>query len=63
LRGDLQYVRKIGSFSRLSKANEEACERAVDEVTRRRARRLASLVTWAPPKARQMEAARARARA
>jgi len=59
----LQYVRKISGFSKPSQANAEAFEKAVDEVTRVSAALLDSLVTSAPPKDREVEAAKARARA
>jgi hypothetical protein len=59
----LQYVRKISGFTKPSQANAEAFERAVDDVTRISARLLGELVTAAPPKDREVEAARARARA
>ena len=59
----LQYVRKISGFTKPSKANEEAFERAVDEVTAISTRLLSELVTNAPPKNREVEAAKARARA
>ena len=59
----LQYVRKISGFTKPSKANEEAFERAVDAVTAVSSELLASLVTSAPPKDREVEAAKARARA
>ncbi|HZB34992.1 MAG TPA: DUF2277 domain-containing protein [Gaiellaceae bacterium] len=59
----LQYVRKISGFAKPSQANEEAFERAVDEVTAASARLLDSLVTTAAPKDREVEAARRRARA
>jgi hypothetical protein len=58
-----QYVRKISGFSKPSRANAEAFERAVEEVTEASARLLASLVTAAPPKDREVEAAKRRARA
>lgn len=58
----LQYVRKISGFSKPSKANEEAFARAVDEVTAVSSRLLAELVTNAPPKNREAEAAKAKAR-
>ena len=58
----LQYVRKISGFAKPSKANERAFERAVDEVTAASARLLGELVTSAPPKDREVEAAKARAR-
>jgi hypothetical protein len=59
----LQYVRKISGFTKPSQANEEAFERAVDEVAAASSRLLAALVTKAPPRDRQVEAGRARARA
>lgn len=58
----LQYVRKISGASKPSKANEAAFARAVDEVAAATTRLLESLVTAAPPKDRDREAARARAR-
>jgi hypothetical protein len=58
----LQYVRKISGFNKPSQANGEAFERAVDEVTAASARLLGSLVTSAPPKDREAEAAKARQR-
>jgi hypothetical protein len=59
----LQYVRKISGFTKPSRANEAAFNRAVDEVAAASARLLAELTTAAPPKDREIEAARARARA
>ena len=59
----LQYVRKISGSTKPSKANEEAFERAVDEVAAVSSRLLAELVTSAPPKDREVEAAKARASA
>jgi hypothetical protein len=59
----LQYVRKISGFTRPSLANEEAFERAVDEVAAVSSRLLDSLVTSAPPKDREVEAAKAAERA
>ena len=59
----LQYVRKISGFTKPSKANEEAFARAVDEVAAASNRLLDSLVTTAAPKDREVEAAKARARA
>jgi len=59
----LQYVRKISGFTKPSKANEKAFEQAVDAVTEVSARLLGQLVTSAPPKDREVEAAKARARA
>ena len=58
----LQYVRKISGFAKPSQANAEAFERAVDAVTAATERLLADLVTSAPPKDRDVEAAKARAR-
>ena len=58
----LQYVRKISGFSKPSQANTEAFERAVDDVTAISARLLGDLVTNAPPKDREVEAAKAKAR-
>jgi hypothetical protein len=58
----LQYVRKISGFSKPSQANTEAFERAVDEVAAISARLLDELVTNAPPKDREVEAAKAKAR-
>jgi hypothetical protein len=59
----LQFVRKISGFNKPSKANEEAFERAVDEVTEASTQLLEALVTNAAPKDREVEAARRRARA
>ena len=59
----LQYVRKISGFTKPSQANEQAFERAVDEVTVASMRLLDVLVTNAAPKDREVEAARRRARA
>ena len=58
----LQFVRKLSGFSVPSKANEEAFERAVDEVAATAARLIDSLVTTAEPKDRAIEAERAKAR-
>jgi hypothetical protein len=58
-----QFVRKISGFTKPSKANEEAFEQAVDDVAAVSARLLGQLVTNAPPKDREVEAAKARARA
>jgi hypothetical protein len=58
----LQYVRKISGFNKPSQANVEAFERAVAEVTEVSARLLDHLVTTAPPKDREVEAAKRRAR-
>ena len=59
----LQYVRKISGFTKPSQANGEAFARAVDEVAAASKRLLEQLVTSAPPKDREIEAERARARA
>ena len=59
----LQYVRKISGATKPSKANEAVFERAVVEVTEVSKRLLASLVTNAPPRDREVEAEKARARA
>jgi hypothetical protein len=59
----LQYVRKISGSTKPSKANEPAFFQAVDEVAAASARLLEMLVTTAPPRNREVEAARARARA
>jgi hypothetical protein len=58
----LQYVRKISGFTKPSQANAEAFQRAVDEVAAVTARLLDELVTNAPPKDRETEAAKAKAR-
>jgi hypothetical protein len=58
----LQYVRKISGFTNPSRANAAAFERAVDAVAEASAELLAELVTSAPPKNREVEAAKARAR-
>ena len=59
----LQYVRKLSGTTRPSRANQAAFERAVDEVAAASSRLLAALVTSAPPRDREQEAARARERA
>ena len=59
----LQYVRKISGFTKPSRANEEAFARAVDEVSAATRRLVDGLVTTAPPKDREVEAERRRARA
>jgi hypothetical protein len=59
----LQYVRKVSGFTKPSQANVEAFERAVDSVAEISSQLLADLVTTAPPKDREVEAAKARARA
>jgi hypothetical protein len=58
----LQYVRKISGFTKPSQANEAAFERAVEAVTAASARLLDELVTTAPPKNREDEAAKKRSR-
>ena len=58
-----QYVRKVSGYAKPSQANEEAFARAVDVVAEASARLLRELVTAAPARDRQLEAARARARA
>jgi hypothetical protein len=58
----LQFVRKLSGFARPSKANQPAFDRAVDQVTRAAHELLDSLVTNAPPRGRDTEAAKARAR-
>jgi len=58
----LQYVRKISGFTKPSQANAEAFERAVDRVAAVSAELIAELETNAPPKDREVEAAKARAR-
>jgi len=59
----LQYVRKVSGSTKPSKANEAAFARAVDEVTAASRRLLEALVTSAPPRDRDVEAAKAKARA
>jgi len=59
----LQYVRKISGSSKPSRANAEAFDRAVDEIAGATARLLDGLVTNAPPKDRELEAEKRRARA
>ena len=59
----LQYVRKISGYTKPSQANAEAFERAVDAVAAASAELLSELVTAAPPKDREVEAAKKRARA
>ena len=58
----IQFVRKLSGFSKPSKANEEAFNRAVEQVTQAATDLLDSLVTTAPPRDREVEAAKARAR-
>ena len=59
----LQFVRKLSGFTKPSKANEAAFDRAVDEVTAAARRLIDSLSTTAPPKDREAVAARLRERA
>ena len=58
----LQFVRKLSGFNRPSKANEEAFNRAVAEVAHAARHLIEALVTTAPPRDREIEAAKARAR-
>lgn len=58
----LQYVRKVSGSTKPSQANEAAFQHAVEEVARITEELLAALVTSAPPKDREVEAAKARAR-
>ena len=58
----LQYVRKISGFTKPSQANADAFERAVEAVAAASEQLLGELVTAAPPKDREVEAAKARAR-
>jgi hypothetical protein len=59
----LQFVRKISGFTKPSKANEEAFDRAIDEVATAARRLMDALVTSAPARDREVEAAKAKARA
>lgn len=59
----LQFVRKLSGFTKPSKANELAFNRAVDQVTQAARELLDSLVTNAPPRDREVEAVKAKARA
>ena len=59
----LQFVRKISGFTKPSKANEDAFDRAVEEVSSAARRLVDSLVTTAPARDRDIEAAKAKARA
>ena len=59
----LQFVRKLSGFTRPSKANQAAFNRAVERVTQTAHELLDALVTTAPPRDREVEAAKARARA
>jgi hypothetical protein len=58
----LQFVRKLSGFTKPSKSNEDAFNRAVERVTQVAQELLDSLVTNAPPRDREMEALKARAR-
>lgn len=58
----LQFVRKLSGFNKPSKANEAAFNRAVDQVAQAATELLDSLVTTAPPRDREVEAAKARER-
>lgn len=59
----LQYVRKITGYNKPSQANAEAFEQAIEDVAEASRRLLGSLVTSAPPRDREVVAAKARARA
>jgi hypothetical protein len=59
----VQYVRKISGTTKPSRVNAEAFDRAVEEIAAASSRLLDSLVTTAPPKDREVEAAKARQRA
>lgn len=59
----IQFVRKLSGFTRPSRANEDAFDTAVIEVTAAAKKMLDALVTHAPPRDREVEAAKARARA
>jgi hypothetical protein len=58
----VQFVRKLSGFTKPSKANEEAFNRAVEQVAQAATELLDSLVTTAPPRDREVEEAKARAR-
>ncbi|MFN2515071.1 MAG: DUF2277 domain-containing protein [Pyrinomonadaceae bacterium] len=58
----LQFVRKLSGFTKPSQANEPAFSRAIDQVTQAAHELLQSLVTNAPPRDREVEASKARAR-
>jgi hypothetical protein len=58
----LQFVRKVSGFTKPAKANEEAFERAVEEISESTMRLLGSLVTASAPRDREVEAAKRRAR-
>ena len=59
----IQFVRKVSGFSKPSKANEAVFQQAIDEISAVTARFLGALETQAPPKNREEEAAKAKARA
>ncbi len=59
----LQFVRKLSGFTRPSQANQAAFDRAVDKVSRAARELTDSLVTSAPPRDREIEAMKAKARA
>lgn len=59
----IQFVRKLSGFTKPSKANEEAFDHAIEKVTEAAQELLDSLTTSAPPRDREVEAAKARARA
>ena len=59
----LQFVRKLSGFNKPSKANEEAFNRAVEQVNQAATELIRSLVSNAPPRDREIEAAKAKARA
>ena len=58
----LQFVRKLGGFHKPSAANQAAFERAIDQIAAAAGAYLDALVTTAPPRNREVEAAKARAR-
>jgi hypothetical protein len=58
----IQFVRKLSGFTHPSKANEEAFDRAIEEVTLAARKLIFSLETTRPPRNREVEAAKARAR-
>jgi len=58
----VQFIRKVSGFTRPSKANEQAFAHAVDQVTEAAQELLASLVSSAPPRHREIEAAKAKAK-
>jgi hypothetical protein len=59
----LQYVRKISGFTKPSRANQDAFEQAIESVAAASSQLLSELTSNAPPKSREVEAAKARARA